>query len=268
MFRAISRYFRALGYLLTGRIDEARRALTLNPTVIGATFENIIREKTKRIQQYKDAVGGMIAQEERKKAELKRQSEDVSRLQKLRQGATAMAKRVVERHAGNAEAVKQDTEYVKCQAAYKDFSSTLAEKEARCKELEQDIQELENNIAGHKTQLESLLRELEQVRREKQETVADVITARQEREVADMLAGISQDRTSEELQELRQMRQEAKATARVSRELAGTDVKRSEEEFLKYAEQSTTNKEFDALIGLARQPETPEPPPLPKIPEK
>jgi phage shock protein A len=268
MFRAISRYFRALGYLFTGQIDEARRVLTLNPTVIGATFENIIREKTKRIQQYKEAVGGMIAQEERKKAELKRQSEEVTRLQKLREGATVMARKVVERHAGNLEAVKQDQEYVKCQAAFKDFSSTLAEKEARCKELEQDIQELENTIGGHKTQLESLLRELTHLRQEKQETVADVITARQEREVADMIAGISQDRTSEELQELRQMRQEAKATARVSRELAGTDVKRSEEEFLKYAEQSASDKEFDALIGLAKQQETPEPPPATKIPEK
>lgn len=267
MFRAISRYFRALGYLLTGQIDEARKALTMNPTVIGATFDNVIREKTKRIQQYKDAVGSMIAQEERKKAELKRQTEEVTKLQKLRDGAMVMARKVVERHAGNADAVKQDPEYAKCQAAFKDFSSTLAEKEARCKELEQDIQELENNAAGHKTQLESLLRELEQVRREKQETVADMITARQEREVADMIAGISQDRTSEELQELRQMRQEAKATARVSRELAGTDVKRSEEEFLKYAEQSSADKEFDALIGLARQPESPTPQAPTRLPE-
>jgi phage shock protein A len=268
MFRAISRYLRALGYLFTGQIDEARRALSMSPEVIQATFDHVIREKTARIQQYKEAVGSMIAQQERKKVELKRQSEEVTRLGKLREGATVMAKKIVERHGGNADAVRQDPEYAKCQAAFKDFSSTLAEKEARCKELEGDIGELDKNIAGHKVQLEGLLRELEQVRAEKHDTVADVISARQEREVADMVAGISQDRTAEELQDLRQMRDQAKATARVSRELAGTDAKRSEQEFLQYAEQSTADKEFDALVGLARKTETPEAAPPTKIPEK
>jgi len=268
MFRAISRYLRALGYLFTGRIDEARRALSMNPEVIQATFDSVIREKTRRIQQYKEAVGSMIAQQERKKVELKRQSEETARLEKLREGAMVMAKKVVERHGGDTEAVRQDAEYTKCQAAYKDFTSTLAEKESRCKELEHDIGELDTNIAGHKVQLEGLLRELEKVRQEKQDTVAEVLSARQEREVADMVAGISQDRTAEELQEMRQMRDEAKATARVSRELAGTDAKRSEQEFLQYAEHSVADKEFDALIGLARKAETPESQPPAKIPEK
>ena len=74
-----------------------------------------------------------------------------------------------------------------------------------------------------------------------------------------MLAGISQDRTHEELQELRDIREHAKATARVSREVAGLDAQRSEQEFLDYATKSTSDSEFDALIGLtkkeAEQPE-------------
>ena len=55
MFRAIGRYFRALGYLLTGRVDQARRAVSTNPAVVQATFDNIIQEKKKRLSQYKDA---------------------------------------------------------------------------------------------------------------------------------------------------------------------------------------------------------------------
>ena len=70
MFSAIWRYFRAFGYLITGRIDAARMALSANPYVVQATYDNIIAEKRKRIQQYKEAVAGMIAQEEKKKAEL------------------------------------------------------------------------------------------------------------------------------------------------------------------------------------------------------
>lgn len=257
MFRAIGRYFRALGYLVTGRVDRARQSISMSPDVVRATYDRVIEEKKQRIQQYKDAVGGMITQEERKKSALKTLSEDIVRLKKLREGAAAMAKKVVERHNGDVEAVKTDQEYIKCQAAYKDFSSTLDAKEERALELESEIKEIVKNVAGHKTQLESLLRDLEKIKQEKHSTVADIITAKEEREIADMIAGISKDRTAEELQDLRDLRDRAKATARVSREMAGTDVARSEAEFLEYATKSAADDEFDALIGLSRQSDSP-----------
>jgi len=253
MFRAIGRYFRAFGYLITGQIDEARRALSSNPNVVQATYDRVIEEKTKRIHQYKEAVGAMIAQEEKKKTMLRRLSEDVDRLRKLRDGAAAMARKVVERHNGDTEAVKNDPEYLKCQAAFKDFSSTLAEKESHAKELENDIREFETNIAGHKTQLQSLLRDIEKIKEEKHQTVAEMLTAKEEKEIADMLSGISKDRTNEELQEMREIRDQSKATARVSREMAGVDAKRSEAEFLEYASATESDSEFDKLIGLAKK---------------
>jgi phage shock protein A len=268
MFRSIGRFFRAVGYLLTGRVDRARQALSMNPDVVRATYDRVIDEKKSRIQQYKDAVGGMIVQEEKKKTSLTRLTEEVVRLKQLRDGAAAMARKVVERHGGDVEAVKQDPEYQKCQSAYKDFTSTLAEKEDRCTELEQEIQELVKTVGGHKTQLESLLRDLERIRQEKHATVAELITAKEEKEIADMISGISKDRTSEELQELRDIRDQAKATARVSREMAGIDAARSEAEFLDYATKSAADNEFDALIGLSKQVEkTGEPAEKTRIPE-
>ena len=268
MFGAIFRYVRAIGYFVTGNIDEARKTLNQSPYVVQATFDHIIEDKSKRIQQYKQAVAGLIAQEEKKKAELKRQSEEVSRLQQLRDGAAAMARKLVERHSGNVDAIKADPEYAKCQAAFADFSSTLKEKESRCAELESDIAEIEKTVAGHKVQLQSLMRDLEKVKQEKHATVADMITSREEREISDMISGISEDRTSKELQEMRDMRQQTKASAKISREMAGLDTKRSEEEFLKYASENRANDEFDALIGLGKQSETPtNEPTRSKIPE-
>ena len=111
----------------------------------------------------------------------------------------------------------------------------------------------ETNIAGHKTQLQTLLREIEKIKEEKHSTVAEILTAKEEREIADMLTGISKDRTHEELQELRDVRDQAKATARVSREMAGVDAKRSESEFLEYAAAGESDSEFDKLIGLAKK---------------
>ena len=253
MFRAIGRYFRAIGYLITGRFDRARQSMSMNPDVIRATYDRVIEEKKKRIQQYKDAVGAMITQEERKKSALKKLSEDVARLRKLREGAAAMAKKVVERHNGDIESVKSDPEYIKCQGAYKDFTSTLESKEERATELENEIRELAKNVSGHKVQLEGLLRDIDKIKQEKHATIAEIITAKEEKEIADMIAGISKDRTAEELQELRDLRDKAKATARVSREMAGTDVARSEAEFLEYATKSAADDEFDALIGLSKQ---------------
>ena len=256
MFRAIGRYFRAFGYLITGRVDQARRAVSTDPAVVQATFDNIIQEKKKRIGQYKDAVGAMIAQEEKKKAALKRITAEVDKLTKLRDGAAAMARKVVEKHNGDTEAVRNDPEYIKCQSAFKDFSSTLNEKTQHAQELEDDIRNFETNIAGHKTQLQGLLREIEKLKSEKHETVADMLTSKEEREIADMLAGISQDRTSEELQELRDIRDQSKATARISREVAGVDARQSEQEFLEYASQTVADSEFDALIGLTKESES------------
>jgi hypothetical protein len=268
MFSAAFRYLRAFGYFITGNIDAARQALNANPYVVQATFDSIITEKSQRIQQYKNAVAGLLAQTEKKKAELQRQSEEVVRLKQLRDGAAALARKLVEKFGGNAEAVKSDPEYAKCQAAFADFSSTLREKEARCAELETDVAEAEKTIGGHKVQLQSLLRELDKVKQEKHETVADMITAREEREIGDMIAGISEDRSARELQEMREMRHQAKAGAKISREMTGLDTKRSEEEFLKYATESQATDEFDALIGLGKQAAAPEQDPQrSKIPE-
>ena len=58
------------------------------------------------------------------------------------------------------------------------------------------------------------------------------------------------------MEEMRELRREAKAGARVSREMAGMDVKRAEEDFIKFAEANVADDEFDALIGLSKEEES------------
>jgi len=260
MFRALGRWITAVGYLLTGQIDAARRTLDLNPHVMRAKYDEILREKTSRIHQYKQAVAGLIAQQENKMQKVKTLTDEVGRLENLRAGALAKAKqKVVElQHAGKTtEQIQHDEDYLRCQAAYKDFSSTLAEKQSRIEELEADVGDYGKRIGDHKVQLQSLLRELDQLRAEQTDAVADVITSREEKELADTLSGIAQDGTAEELQRMRQLRQEVKAEARISRELAGTDTKVQEAEFMEFARRSQSDSEFDALIGLAATVEKP-----------
>lgn len=254
MIGAIGRYLRALGYLFTGRIDSARKELSANPYVIQATFDRVIAEKKARIQQYKDAVARLIAQQEKKMASVRTLSEDTAKLEQLKQGAAAKARQVVaslKARGLNEEQIKHDEEYLRCMTAFNDFTSTEKEKADRIAELEADINNLGENISGHKVQLQQLMRELDKLKEESAATVADVITAKEEKEIADMISGISTDRSSKELEELRELRGSMKANARISREVAGTDTKRQEAEFLEYARTNVATSEFDQLIGLA-----------------
>ena len=256
MFKAIGRWIKAVGYLLTGQIDSARRVLDTNPHVIKAKYDAIVEDKIERIHQYKQAVAGLIAQEEKKLSKIKQLTTEVENLERLKAGALAKAKQTVEQlkvTGVSEEAIHDDENYKKCLTAYKDFNSTLSEKQERISELEADIEGYKNNISDHKIQLQQLLRDVEKVKAEAADTVADVITAKQEKELAETFAGIAKDGTAEELQNLREMRQELKAEAKITKELAGTDTKSQEAEFLEYARQSESTSEFDALIGLASE---------------
>lgn len=255
MLKAIGKYFRALGYLFTFRINKAREALDLNPGVMMASYENIIEEKRKRLGQYKDAISALIAQEESKKEKLRILTDEIGKLEKLKTGAASRAKQLVDKYAGDPAAVKSDPEYLKCQSAFKDFSSTLAEKQKRVTELEADLKEMMSGIAGHKVQIQALMRDLDKLKEEKHDAVADVLSAKEEKQIADMMTGLATDRTSEELRELRELRSKASANARVSRELAGMDSKKEENEFLEYAQNTEADSEFDQLIGLSAKKE-------------
>jgi Zn finger protein HypA/HybF involved in hydrogenase expression len=254
MFGAMIRWFKAMGYLLTGRIDSARRVIDTNPHVIRAKYDQIIKDKVSQIHVYKQAVAGLIAQQENKIAKVKSLSDEVGQLERLKAGALAKAKQTVEKltAAGKAmEEIHQNEDYQKCLAAFNDFSATLAEKQDHIAENERDIGTYSKSIGDHKVQLQQILREMDKIKSEATDAVADVITSKQERDLADMLSGIAKDGSAEELQRLRQLRQETKAEARISKEMAGTDTKAQEAEFLEYARKTSASAEFDSLIGLA-----------------
>lgn len=274
LFRSIGQWFKALGYLLTGRVDSARSVLETNPHAVRAKFDTIIREKKSRIQEYQKAVATLVAQQEKKMATVKSLTEEMRRLENLKTGAAAKAKQIVEQLAGQSdEAIRDNDEYKKCLAAFNDFSSTLAEKQARIQELEAAINEYSQSIGNHKIQLQQLLRDVDGLKAEAAETVADIITAKEEKELGDLLTGISEDSASQELDRMRDLRQQVKAESRISRELAGTDTKMQEAEFLDYARTSEASSEFDALIGLsaakddASAPESDAPAADTKLPE-
>lgn len=253
MFRAIARFFRSIGYLLTGKVDKQTDKLNRDPTVIKATFARIVREKKSSIQEYMSAVAQLVAQEEKKTQMVKRLSDEVKHLRNLQAGAGGKAKeRAVDLKAKGVavEVIKMDGAILQAKAAYSDFGSTLDEKEARIVELEGDIRGYADRIKSHKVQLQSLQRDIDKIKDEAADTVADMITATEEKQLNDVLAGISEDGTGAELERMREQRNQAKAEAKVASELAGTDSKRLEAEYENFAAAHQANDEFDDLLGL------------------
>lgn len=254
MFGAIGRWFKAVWYKLTGAMDQARRGLDTDPHVMRAKFDEIIKDKVNQIHTYKQAVATLIAQQEKKMAKVKSLTNEVQKLENLKAGALAMAKQAVAKLQGEGktnEVVHADPNYKKCLTAYNDFAATLTEKQDHIKDLEGDIGEYDGSIANHKINLQQLQRDIEKLKSEAADAVADVITSKEETELADMINGISKDGMAKELQNLRDLRHEMRAEARVSREMAGTDSKVQEAEFLEYARSNTATDEFDALLGMA-----------------
>ena len=250
---AIWRYVKSFLYLITGQIDKSRRALDSNPNVMKAKFNDIIKSKVDQIHTYKQAVATLIAQQEKKMAKVKALTQDVRKLENLKAGALAMAKQTVAKLQGEGktkEEVHADPEYKKCLTAYNDFAATLIEKQDHIKDLEGDIGEYDGSIANHKINLQQLQRDIEKLKSEAADAVADVITSKEERDLADMLNGISKDGMGKELQNMRDLRHEMRAEARLSREMAGTESKVQEAKFLEYARSNTGTDVFDSLLGM------------------
>jgi len=251
--KSIGRFFRSIGAFFTGSLNDASEKLDKQAKVVKAKYDDIIADKIKNIHEYKQAVAGLIAQQEKKMSMIKTLTGEVEQLENLKTGAAAKAKQVVDalKETGkSSEEIHKDPEYIKCSSAFSNFTATLAEKQERIVEFESAVAEYQGSISNHKIQLQELLRNVDELKDEKHEAVADLLTAKEEREIGDMLSGISVDKHDEELTRLRDMRQRAKAESRISKEMAGVDTKSQEAEFLEYARNEVSNEEFDALIGL------------------
>lgn len=263
MFRALTRLFRAFWYTITGRVDQASQVLERDPNLIRARYDDIAREKVRRLRQYIQAVAALVAQREEKKAKIITKSEEIARLTRVKTGAGVKVRQLVEKLQGEGKSqaeIEKNPEYLTLQGIFRDVSSSLSQLQQDVEGLDKEAAALDVSVNTHKVQLQGLQREIEKLKTEAHETVAAVITAQQEKEVAGLLAGIADDRTGEELRRLREMRGQVQAEAAVTREMAGvTDTTRQEAELADYATGDQSDREFrEVAFGVAAAVEGPE----------
>jgi len=248
MFGAIGRFFRAIGYLLSGKIDSGTKGLNEDPHVVRARFDKLLERKRASILQVRNAVAGLLRNIERKRRELKNTKDDIDKKERLMNGAKAMAaKRAKDK---SREEAQQDPEFVKCMKAYQDFKNSLEVLHQRRESLEQDVIQAEQESKGYEIQLQGLHREMQELVDERERSVADVAIARETRAAGEALAGIATDGTADDLRKLRESVSQAKAEAQVTSRLAGTDTAVQEAEFLQMAGSLEAESEFmDDIFG-------------------
>jgi len=257
MIGAIGRYIKAFLYLLTGNIDNARRTLDSNPNVMNAKYDEMARRMSTQITQFVNAASLVSAHTAKKKSELATLVAEITKLQQLQSGSLAAGKSVAARLQAAGKDPTSDVEYVTHRSAYNDFSSTLLEKLKRKSELEEAIKQGEETNNGHLSSLKNLKREYEDLKREQGEMVARMITSKQERELNESISGLDADtgKIKSERAAMRNMVMESEAAAKITGQIAGTDTRRAEEEYLEMAVRSAANSEFDTAVGLT--PKTP-----------
>ena len=191
-----------------------------NPEAVRGAYEDIIRDKQGHIQRYKQAIGQLIALVEQKKNSLKGVTDDIDKLEQMKADAIAKSEEVAAnlRKLGTTdEEIEQHPEYTRCITSYNDFQSTLEEKNARVAKLEQDIERAQHDIESHKLQITGLHRDLGRIKTEQSEAVADIITAREQKDIDNMLSGISMDDTSAELARIQEIREKAMERSKVGK---------------------------------------------------
>lgn len=256
VFGAFGRWLKAIGYLFTGRVDSARKVLDSNPHVMNAKYDEMIRNLSVKIKQFVDAAAKVSAFSAKKKAALLVNAVEVEKLHKLQSGAMNMGKQVAAALQAKGVDPASDVEYTQHRAAYNDFSSTLLEKMKTKKELEDSIAQSEATNKNNLSTLKDLQRQYEALKKEQGEMVGRMINADVERGLNEMVAGLDAGTGNvlNERNKIREMVMEAEAGAKITGQVAGTDARRAEEEYLSLAVSSAANSEFDAASGVVSKP--------------
>jgi len=258
----MGRFFRAFFYYISGQFLWGAKRLERDASVVEAQFEHVIKTRRKSIATAKEAVAGVMAMHERRVADLQRYTAQVEELQETLDGAVALAQErmaALQAQGKTPEQVEQDPEYQQYLAAYQDAESSLVETEDNIKRAEADIEQLDGQVSDYVIQLQGMQREIEDLQREQRETVADMELSSMAQDVNDALSGITTGGDSAMLDSLRTRRQEAKAGAKISARLAGTDAKVQGAKLRAAAKRSRASTAFAARVGLkdAAAEETP-----------
>ena len=243
MLQAITRFFKALGYLITLQFDKFADQYANNPGVIGVRYDEIIRRKRASIDEYVSAVAQIEVLKEKNVALASELKKSISEYRD-------------ELEAIIEEGKKTDTEsaqYTALMDEYNNIKSLLETQETRQQEIDKAVETYKDDLTNHKLSLQGLLDEVANLKKEKVSAVADMMSAREEEKIARVVAGLSTDTVDKELEEVRNARAESNARAKTAQDISGMDVKLKKQKRLGAIRSKKHTDEFSQLVEAAKK---------------
>lgn len=255
MFKAIARLFATVGYIFTGNIDALRKSWSKSPAAIRAKGDSIVQKKKARAMDLEGAITGLVRQRNQKKNIVAQKTEEIVKLQTRKKGALAECQRIASHKNLSEEQAAQDPEYIEAINAYKTYLGQESEKNADINRAQADFNRLQDQVTVNQTSLANINREIEKAKEMVEGTIADVISAEEQNRINRALSGMSGDDSQRELDELREMRENAVASVEVTGTLAGTQTSSLDAKYEAAGIGAGVVDEFAGLIKFAKKAE-------------
>lgn len=250
---SVGRFFRAVATVLTFGLVKFSERVEQDPRAIKLDYEDVIKQKATAAEQLKNALGGLIGQQEMIIGQHKEVLSTIAGLERERDGFYALMeeRRDALRGKGTAdEQITQDAEMARYIAAYNDASSTLEAKKQHAEDLKSQIDGLQTSIDNTVIQGQQLAREVQRLQAEKHEAVASMVVNQNLDRINSALAGIATNGADDRLAGLRQRVAEMRGRAAAAERIAGTDVTVDREKARQAAMRHATNAELLGKLGL------------------
>ncbi len=166
---------------VNSQYQEQDDTLKDNLEVMREAYEDIIQDKQRNIQNYKQVIGQLMAHVEMKKNSLKSLFQEIKQVEQLKEGADKKIESIktkLQEVDLSDEETEQHPVYIQSVTSSKSFQTTLEEKNCRVAKLKQDIEHIQSDIESHKNALSELHRDLDKTKVEQSDVIDELNSVR------------------------------------------------------------------------------------------
>jgi len=244
-FAALRRYF---DFFFLRRSEDVRNVadqqFTGSVEGIQAAYAVDRDRLSKDFRSLQEAVAQVLTIAEDKKIQLERLGEEEGQLQVQLNGAINAAERA--QASGDTEA------YAQAKAAYVRYQARMTEIDASQERLTAEVANLESSMQGHMVRLTALQAELEKLPQEEAETIAEYVSAKQIIELNNRLMNAYDSLQEGPSSVVRAQVRKMSAQARITEQLAGTDVKLQDQQYAQLGREMAGEDSLEAVLAARR----------------
>jgi len=231
LFKGLRDFFRRSGDLAEGALNNAvDKMMTANEHTIRAQFRKVKEDLMKNYNAIKSSLSGLMVLRDQKVSDNEKLKERIDDLEKKKIGAVRLY---------------NETQEFKYKDAFNEFSIRVESIKKIYDKNDQFIQSNSASIDKLKEQLYDLQSKLDQVKIQEDQTVADIISARQVEKINSSMSGITGDVNTDSLNVIEQARLKALARAKLAVEIGNGKTFSFEKELEKAGH--SYDEEFEKL---------------------